>query len=189
VVAVASLLVFSSPASAQSDDAEVGRDVFQANCAMCHGTDASGMMGMHPSLRGAVERLTLEGVEVTVRNGRDTMPPMPAFEDRLTDQEINDVIAYLDTLPEGPKNFGGEGDGTMDLDGGMWSWFTGVLLVVVVLAAIGVATILVARSLWTRGDGSPSWHRDAALNILKERYARGEIDRDEYEERRRTLQN
>jgi cytochrome c6 len=94
-LAAVSVLV-PSQASAHSRDPEAGREVFQANCAICHGADASGMMGMHPSLRGAVERLTLEGVEVTVRNGRDTMPPMPAFAGRLTDQEINDVIAYLD---------------------------------------------------------------------------------------------
>ena len=28
-------------------DPTVGREVFEANCAMCHGQDASGMMGMH----------------------------------------------------------------------------------------------------------------------------------------------
>jgi putative membrane protein len=183
-------LLFSSQASAQSGNPEAGREVFQANCAMCHGADATGMMGIHPSLRGAIERLTVEGVEVTVRNGRDTMPPMPAFSGRLTDEEINDVIAYLDTLPVGPRNFGAEGDGMMDMDGmmdgGMWSWFAWMALFLVVLAAVVIGSIFVTRSLWKRGDGSPS-HRNLALEILKERYARGEIDRDEFEERRRLL--
>lgn len=189
-VAVLTLLA-SSQALAQTGDPDAGREVFEANCAMCHGQDASGMMGMHPSLRGAVERLTLEGVEVTVRNGRDTMPPMPAFEGRLTDQEIDDVIAYLDTLPVGARNFGAEGDGMMDMDGmmdgSMWSWLAWIVLFLVVLAAAVIASIFVTRSLWKRGDGS-SPRQVAALDILKERYARGEIDRDEYEERRRTLQ-
>jgi putative membrane protein len=184
-------LLLPSPAWAQSGDPESGRDVFEASCAMCHGRDASGMMRMHPSLRGAVERLSVEGVEVTIRNGRDTTPPMPAFEDRLTDEEINDVIAYLDTLPVGPRSFGAEDDGMMDgngmMDGGMWSWLAWIALFLVVLAAIVVASIFVTRALRRRQDGSPS-RRDTGLEILKERYARGEIDRDEYEERRKTLQ-
>ncbi len=192
-VVAAAIVLIPGPAWAQSGDPETGRDVFQVNCAMCHGQDASGMMGMHPSLRGAVERLTVEGVEVTVRNGRDTMPPMPAFESRLTDEEIDDVIAYLDTLPVGPRNFGAEDDGMMDMDGmmdgGMWSWFVWIVLFLVVLAAVVIASIFVARSRWKRGDGSTSSRPNAALDILKERYARGEIDRDEYEERRRTLQD
>ena len=69
---------------------------------MCHRQDAAGMMGMHPSLRGAVERLSREGVEVTIRKGRATQPPMPAFERRLSDQEIADVVAYIASLPPGP---------------------------------------------------------------------------------------
>jgi mono/diheme cytochrome c family protein len=63
-------VLLPSPARAQSGDAETGREVFEANCAMCHGRDASGMMGMHPSLRGAIERLSVEGVEVTIRKVR-----------------------------------------------------------------------------------------------------------------------
>jgi putative membrane protein len=77
-------------------------------------------------------------------------------------------------------------DGMMD--GGMWSWLAWIVLFLVVLAAIVIASIFITRSLWKRGDGSPSSHRETALDILKERYARGEIDRDEYDERRRTLQ-
>jgi uncharacterized membrane protein len=37
-------------------------------------------------------------------------------------------------------------------------------------------------------EGSLSSRRGAALDILKERYARDEIDRDEYKQRHKTLQ-
>ncbi len=121
-------------------DVESGREVFLANCAMCHGQDAGGMMGMHPSLRGAVDRLTREGVEVAVRKGRDTEPPMPAFEGRLSDQQIEQVIAYIDSLPPGPRNFGAdpaEGGNMMDgmMNSGMW------LIPLAVLAAIAFAIV------------------------------------------------
>jgi mono/diheme cytochrome c family protein len=83
---------------AQAGDPEAGRNVFKANCAMCHGADASGMMRVHPSLRGAVERLTLEGVEVTVPQRARHDATNARVRSRLTDQEINDVIALSDTL-------------------------------------------------------------------------------------------
>ncbi|MBA2273940.1 MAG: c-type cytochrome [Actinobacteria bacterium] len=91
---------------------------------------------------------------MTIRNGRDTNPPMPAFEGRLNDEEIADVIAYLDTLPVGPRNFGPGAGGIMggDMDGmmggGMWSWFAWNVLFLVVLAAIDIASAFVVRGLW-----------------------------------------
>ncbi|MQA99743.1 MAG: c-type cytochrome [Actinobacteria bacterium] len=187
--AVALVLTVAGPARAQSiGDADAGRAVFEANCAMCHGQDAAGMMGMHPSLRGAVERLSVEGVEVAIRNGRDTMPPMPAFEGRLTDKEISDVIAYLDALPVGSRNFGPGADGDMMdgmMEGRMWYWLAWTALLLVLVAVIVIGSIFTVRSLWNRsGSGS---RKGEALDILKERFARGEIDRDEFEERRRLL--
>jgi putative membrane protein len=86
-------------------------------------------------------------------------------------------------------NFGSGGDdGMMDggMDGGMWTWLLGSILFLVVLAAVVVGVIFVVRSQWTRGATESSPGR--ALEILKERYARGEIDRQEYEERRRVLE-
>ncbi len=188
----ATALLLPTTALAQSGNPEAGRELFESNCAMCHGQDASGMMGIHPSLRGANERLSLEGVEVTIRKGRDTMPPMPSFEGRLSQEEIDDVVAYLDTLPVGPRNFGGEGE-MMDMDGmmggGMWTWLLWAVLFVVVVAAVVIGSIFLARGVGRRSpDGSHSG-RSSALDILKERYARGEIARDEYEERRRALQD
>ena len=103
VVAVSAAATIAPPVRAQ--DPQRGREIFEQSCVMCHGQDASGMMGMHPSLRGAVERLSREGIEVAIREGRNTTPPMPAFESQLTEKEIDDVVAYIDTLPVGPRNF------------------------------------------------------------------------------------
>jgi putative membrane protein len=179
-----SLRQFGQPA-AGGEDVTSGRRVFQLHCAMCHGQDATGMMGMHPSLRGSVERLSREGVEVAIRKGRKTTPPMPAWEGRLTDDQIADVIAYLGELPPGPRNFEpGGGGGMMDrmMDGGM-SWMA---LLLVVLAAVLIASIFIVGGLWRRGE-RPGGSGSRALEVLRERYARGEIDYDEYEERRRKL--
>lgn len=177
-------------AGAPAGDASQGEALFEANCAMCHGNDATGMMGMHPALRGAVERLTVEGVEVTIRNGRDTRPPMPAFGDRLGDDDIAHLVAYLETLPPGPRNFGPEGtdgrmgeggmggmmDGGMNMSGGMWIGMAlwGLLLVALIALAVAGTVRLI------RGGGT----RMSARERLDLRYAQGELDRDEYLQRR-----
>ncbi len=74
---------------------------------------------------------------------------------------------------------------------GSWGhgWFLGPILVVVfIVLAIAVVVLLVN---WLGGSkprtgSSTSSVRDP-LDILKERFARGEIDAEEYEERRRVL--
>lgn len=73
--------------------------------------------------------------------------------------------------------------------GGGWEgMFFGPLFMVLVLAAVIAVTLLLVR----RPGGS--WHGTTppppgrtALDILKERFARGEIDKADYEERRRVL--
>ncbi len=175
-------------AAAPEGDPERGERIFRTNCAMCHGADAAGMMGMHPALRGAVERLGREGVEVTVRKGRATRPPMPAWEGRLSDQEIADVVAYVAALPPGPRNFGPEGtmDGSgqsmmHDDDAGVPAFFWVVLTVVMALAGVAVF-VWVVRSSPARGRPS-----GPARDELDRRYAGGELSRDEYLQRRRDL--
>ena len=164
-------------------DVTAGERVFQANCAMCHGADAAGMMGMHPSLRGAIDRLSREGVEVTIRNGRRTEAPMPAFEDRLTAEEIDDVVAYIASLPDGPRNFGPGDDGGMMggdgmmMDGGMDAGDVAL----VALGVLAVAGLVAAAVVLARGRASPR-------RQLDRRYAAGELSRDEYLQARQDLQ-
>ncbi|XKE44189.1 SHOCT domain-containing protein [Halomonas organivorans] len=75
---------------------------------------------------------------------------------------------------------------------GSYGWghmlFGGLMMVLFWGAVIALAVLLV-RGL-TRGRGEAiSQQRPTALDILQERYARGEIDQQEYEQRRRDLQH
>lgn len=140
---------------------------------------------MHPSLRGAVERLSQEGVEVTIRNGRETDPPMPAFDDRLTDQEIDDVIAYVASLPEGPRNFGPGSQGGGMMGGDMMEGGWGTFLAGVVAGAIG--SLLAVGGVWLARDRASGGRRGSARDELDRRYAAGELPREEYLQRRDDL--
>lgn len=67
--------------------------------------------------------------------------------------------------------------------GGMWG--LGMMLMMVVFwGAIIAGIVLVIRWLSAQGGGSSP---DRALDILRQRYARGEIDREEFEAKRRDL--
>ena len=60
-----------------------------------------------------------------------------------------------------------------------WWWIIGLIIVVAVVW-------MVVKSMNTNSRGNlPSGK--SALDILKERYARGEIDKEEFEERRKDL--
>ena len=70
-----------------------------------------------------------------------------------------------------------------EMSGGMW-WM--MVLPVVVLAVLTVVGVLVVRALWGRFGGRSSGSSEA-LSLLEDRYARGEIDREEFTSRRRDL--
>lgn len=79
----------------------------------------------------------------------------------------------------------------MDWGGGGYGMIFGPLFMILVLAGtIAIAVLLVSwlSGPW-HGAHSPRHMRSGhtPLDILKERYARGEIDKEEFEERRRVL--
>ncbi|MGH2760683.1 MAG: SHOCT domain-containing protein [Actinomycetota bacterium] len=67
----------------------------------------------------------------------------------------------------------------------MAGWVVLVWLFVVVVIVLVV--VLVARALSDGGPPGPRGSNRRALDILEERYARGDIDRDDFDDRRRAL--
>ena len=67
-----------------------GREVFAGNCAACHGGQGEG--GSGPGLAGKSEYTDPEAVVDQIRDGGGGMP---AFEGRLSEQELADVSAFI----------------------------------------------------------------------------------------------
>ena len=68
----------------------------------------------------------------------------------------------------------------------MWgAWGLGMMLMMVVFWGVVIAALVLAIRWMAHQAGGP--RPDAALEILRQRYAKGEIDRNEFEARKRDL--
>ena len=102
------------------------------------------------------------------------------------------VSAWAAEAPAEPSNCYAWGPHMM-WGGGWYGMIFGPLFMILVLAVVIAVAVLIVRSL-----GGP-WQRTAPpryppsgrnpLDILRERFARGEIDKNEFDDRRRVLGN
>ena len=69
-------------------DAETGAPLYEANCRWCHGSNGRGAHSMYPggNLSPDLIETILEGLS-----------GMPSF-DNLSNQEIADIVAYIETF-------------------------------------------------------------------------------------------
>ncbi len=191
LVVIAGLWLLSTgTADASVDgDAEAGRELFATNCAACHGPAGQGG-GAVPSLVGVAERL---GHEMTARTIRDGRNGMPAFGGRLDEAQISDVLAHVEQLTTEATVEGRDGSGMpmmhgrwRDMMGGWPASFALLWLAIglVILALLVVGVVWFARWASTSGSGtargSAAPSSSPARDILDQRYARGELTRDEY---------
>jgi mono/diheme cytochrome c family protein len=100
----ACLAVGSIAVMAAKGDAAKGKEGFDAQCAVCHNADSTEpKMAGAPGLKGLFKRDKLvNGKKVTDATVREQIDQggngMPPYKDLLSDQEKDDVIAYLKTL-------------------------------------------------------------------------------------------
>jgi len=98
---LASFLVPLLVAQSGKANPAAGKDVFRAKCAECHNADSKEPK-VGPGLQGAKGGKLPSGAKATrdvildlVNNGQDARPP---FKDVLTEQQREDVTAYVMTL-------------------------------------------------------------------------------------------
>jgi putative membrane protein len=86
-------------------------------------------------------------------------------------------IAYAATI--GAQHY----DPYDHMDGWGWMWLGGLLWLIILGAFVGLIVWLVVRSSWQ----PPTTTQGDARRILAERFARGEIDEDEFARRTELL--
>ena len=113
------ILLFTVHLSAQNGDAKKGKGIFNANCAACHKLDKK-LIG--PALEGISEKRTKEWLHAWIKDNNalrasgdadaiaiyeefNKMPMMPFPQ--LSDQDIDDILAYTDNKPEAKPQSGG----------------------------------------------------------------------------------
>jgi len=102
MLAAGAYMAVPGATAAGKGDAAKGKETFDGNCAVCHNAD-SDEKKMGPGLKGLFKKDKLtNGKKPTEANIREKIDGggngMPAYKDILSDQEKDDVVAYLKTL-------------------------------------------------------------------------------------------
>lgn len=94
--ALAGLTLLLACGASQGADNNKGRQLYAANCAICHGQTGRSVMPGAPSFDRGDGMLRPDfTLLASIRSGKNAMP---AFQGILADRDIMDVIAYLRTL-------------------------------------------------------------------------------------------
>ena len=72
-------------------------------------------------------------------------------------------------------------------DGGWWMFLGPIWMILFLGVLIALVVLLVRWLSWPSAGGLGASATKTPIDILRERFARGEIDKDEFEERKRTL--
>jgi mono/diheme cytochrome c family protein len=84
---------------------KAGLEIYQDNCAACHGGDGKGENPIFPPLTGnpivgqtsaeTLVRVVLAGTQSVQTKGNITAPSMPSFAYRLNDAQVADMLSYV----------------------------------------------------------------------------------------------
>ena len=99
------LLAFSTGWGA---DLAPGKKIFEGKCAQCHGKDAKGVAKMVKVLKVEPEVVDLTRADAVKLTAADKVKivtegkkKMPKFVGKLTDEQIQETVAYLESLQAG----------------------------------------------------------------------------------------
>jgi len=186
-----------NPVRADAGSSERGRAIYAKSCAACHGDEGWGDGPAAENLTPApapiahtAQMLSDAYLFYRVSEGGGFAPfnsSMPPFKTTLSEAERWDVINYLRILSAGSVGDGMMNGGPM-MDGAMMNWMMVPWWILGSLLTVGVVAGIVLAIVWVvqggRHRGKPE---DTSLEILKRRYARGELADDQFERMKQQL--
>ncbi|MFB3920801.1 MAG: cytochrome c [Terriglobia bacterium] len=101
-----------NPYAGKPEAIQAGKKLYQRHCASCHGDDARGREDA-PSLYSPEVRGATPGAKLWFLKNGNLRGGMPAWS-RLPDQQLWQLVTFLDTLQEGPRDL--PGDGAVQVD-------------------------------------------------------------------------
>lgn len=105
ILALAGAALLVVAAGYRAEDKPDGGSVFKQRCSMCHGAEGKGFAAIKtPDLTDPKwqDGITDEKMVETIKNGKKGTA-MPAFADKLKEDEIQAVIAYIRSLNSAKK--------------------------------------------------------------------------------------
>ncbi len=99
-VAIA-LVIMMALCSAALGESSSPKDLFVSRCGVCHGPDGSAKTSIGKSMKirdfhlPEVQQQSDAGLKMVIAKGKSKMP---AFERKLSAQQIDDVVAYIREL-------------------------------------------------------------------------------------------
>jgi ubiquinol-cytochrome c reductase cytochrome c subunit len=117
-------------------DLRTGRRLYIDNCAACHSASGIGGALTNGRYAPALDRATPTQIAEAVRVGPGLMPAFPGTA--LTDQQVDDVVSYVQTLKGGRLDRGGASLGRLGpFTEGLVGLGIGLLLPVLVARLLG----------------------------------------------------
>ena len=188
----------TSPIPADAESLARGKVNYEAKCAVCHGVsgwgDGPAAANLDPApapIAHTAPMLSDAYLFYRISEGGDFAPfnsAMPMWKEKVSETERWDVINYIRSLGNNSMMNGGG----MMMNGGMmggdvwWMmapwWLLGWALVISIIAAIALVVVWAVR----RSSRSVRT-RETPLEILKRRFAQGEITPDQFETMKRQL--
>lgn len=93
LLAVAISIAFAHPALAA--DTLSGAKIFGTNCAACHTGGRNIVAAAKTLKKEALEKYQMNSLEAIVHQVQSGKNAMPAFKNRLSDKQIEDVASYV----------------------------------------------------------------------------------------------
>ena len=89
--------------NSSADDVAAGRSIYQTACITCHGANLEGVVGRGPSLVGVGQAATYYQVSTGRMPVAQQGAQVPRKDPSYTDQQVEQIAAYVETFGGGPS--------------------------------------------------------------------------------------